>query len=233
MESIKNFKWSMVFMGIVTTAVGVAIVMNPQTTADTIIRIVGGILAGAGILSFLGYLLDKKKGISSYGDILVGAIVLAIGIALLISPGILAEFINIIFAIVLCMHGFVDIVEGFRSRKLEDPKWTQAILIGFVCVIIAAILFFVPFKQIYILMMIIGISLIVDGLTSIFIAGRIGIVTARFNKAAREAAEAAAKAKAEAEAEAASINAEDESETSELQKEQPKVTKEETEKIDA
>ena len=115
-------------MGIISLITGILILRNPHTAVETIIRIIGYILIAAGISAVLGYLFDKNKGLSSYGDIIIGVMILAIGLVLAFSPGTFIGFVGWIFSIILAIHGISDIIEGVSSKKYDDLKWTHTLL---------------------------------------------------------------------------------------------------------
>jgi uncharacterized membrane protein HdeD (DUF308 family) len=188
-DFFKNIKWSMMLPGIMTLVIGILIVMNPGGTVETIIKVVGWILIVAGAVSILGFALDKQKGIKSYGDIVVGVLVLAMGIILVITPKTFISFIGIIFGILLLVHGIYQIVTGFRNKGYQDSKWTHAMIFGLICIVLALIIIINPFASISSLMTLIGISLIVDGVSCIALAIRTGYIISRFKKSVAEAQE--------------------------------------------
>ncbi|MBQ1390164.1 MAG: DUF308 domain-containing protein [Firmicutes bacterium] len=193
-DYFKSLKWGMLLMGIVTLAGGILIAMDPNNSITTIIRFVGGIIAAGGLLSILGYMLEKKGGVSTFFDIIVGVVMLAIGLVLFIRPTTFELFINYIFAIILGVHGLNNIIEAFRSIHYKDKKWLTTLLMGLICIGFAVLIYFNPFDTANTLIFIIGIALIVDGILLVLIALRSGMVVHRFHKleAAAEAAATAA-----------------------------------------
>ncbi len=181
-DFLKSFKWSMLVMGIISLITGILILRNPHTAVETIIRIIGYILIAAGISAVLGYLFDKNKGLSSYGDIIIGVMILAIGLVLAFSPGTFIGFVGWIFSIILAIHGISDIIEGVSSKKYDDLKWTHTLLMGLICIGFAAVIFWNPFSTVSSLMILVAVALIIDGLMSILIAGRVGVVRSRYVK---------------------------------------------------
>ncbi|MBQ1396618.1 MAG: DUF308 domain-containing protein [Eubacterium sp.] len=182
MKALRSVKWSMLLMGLITAAVGAIIVFHPKATAETVIRIAGWILVAAGGLSLLAFLADKKKGVHSYTDLLVGAVVTAIGLALGLSPATFVNFIGYIFGVILAIHGLNDLVTSAGTRKYDDKHWLKSSGFGILCLIMAAIVFFVPFSTISILMIFIGIFLMIDGISDVILALRVGVVAGRFLK---------------------------------------------------
>ena len=179
---LKSIKWVMMVTGILTVLIGILIVRNPGGTVSTIIKIAGWILVVAGAVALLGYALDRKRGLASYADIVVGVLILACGIMFVVTPETFVRFIGIIFGILLLVHGCSQIATGFRNRKIQDEKWVVALLLGLLCFILALLIIINPFSTVATLMLIIGLSLIIDGLSAIIVAGRTGYVLNRYQK---------------------------------------------------
>lgn len=197
-DFFKSIKWGMLFMSIVTVAGGVMIAMNPANSVEMIIRVIGGILMAGGVLLVLGYLLDKKSGMSGFLDIIIGALMLVAGLALFIRPKTFELYINIIFAVILGVHGLNMLIEAFRGIKYKDRKLLTTILMALICMGLAALVYFNPFNTANTLMFVVGIALILDGLLLFVVAIRRGLVVRKFHIMQKEAAEAEKAAEAAA-----------------------------------
>ncbi len=185
-DFFKNVRWSLLFIGVLTIVIGVAMVMYPDTASDTIVRILGGIMAVAAVFSIIGYLLDRARGRNAFTSLLVGALMLIMGAVLYFNPASFVEFLGYIFAALVLVQGINLIVEAFSSKKYETSHWGQTLLMGLICVIMAVIIFINPFAEFRMLMIITGIALIVAGLLNIFVSTRIGLAVHRFNMAIKD-----------------------------------------------
>ncbi len=185
-DFFKNVRWSLLFIGVLTVVIRVAMVMYPDTASDTIVRILGGIMAVAAVFSIIGYLLDRARGRNAFTSLFVGALMLIMGAVLYFNPASFVEFLGYIFAALVLVQGINLIVEAFSSKKYETSHWGQTLLMGLICVIMAVIIFINPFAEFRMLMIITGIALIVAGLLNIFVSARIGLAVHRFNMAIKD-----------------------------------------------
>lgn len=185
-DFFKNVRWSLLFIGVLTIVIGVAMVMYPDTASDTIVRVLGGIMAVAAVFSIIGYLLDRARGRNAFTSLFVGALMLIMGAVLYFNPASFVEFLGYIFAALVLVQGINLIVEAFSSKKYETSHWAQTLLMGLICVIMAVIIFINPFAEFRMLMIITGIALIVAGLLNIFVSARIGLAVHRFNMAIKD-----------------------------------------------
>ena len=185
-DFFKNVRWSLLFIGILTIVIGVAMVMYPETASDTIVKILGGIMAATAVISMLGYLIDRARGRSSFTNLMVGAIMLIMGAFLYFRPTTFVEFLQYIFAAVVLVQGINLIVEGFTSKKYTTSHWGQTVLMGLICFAFAVLVFLNPLGTFKTLMIMTGAFMILSGLMNVFVAGRIGLAVHHFNKAVKE-----------------------------------------------
>lgn len=184
-DFLKNVRWSLLLIGIINIVIGVAMIMYPETASDTVVKIIGGIMAASAVVSILGYLVDRKHAITAYSSLLVGAIMLIMGAILFFTPATFVEYIGYIFAVIVGVQGINLIAEGFSHKKYKGSSWGQTILMGLICVALAVIVFLNPFNTFKALMILTGVALILAGLLNIVVAARIGAAVHSFNKAVK------------------------------------------------
>ena len=185
LDFFKSVRWSLLFIGLVTIAIGVAMVMYPETATDTIVKILGGMMAAFAVISILGYLFDRARGLTSFTSLLVGVLMLIMGAFLYLKPEVFEEFLGYIFAALVSIQGLNLMVEGISSKKYKTSHWGQTILMGLICIGLAVIIYFNPFGTFKALMIITGSALILAGLMNLFVSGRIGMAAHNFNVAVK------------------------------------------------
>lgn len=183
-DFIKNVRWSLLFIGILTIVIGVAMVMYPQTATETIVKILGGLVAASAIVSILGYFIDRARGINSFTSLLVGSLLLIIGGIMYLKPTTFIEFLNYIFGVLVFILGINLMIEGVSSRKYHAGGWGQIILMGLICIAFGVLIVFNPFGE-KVFLILTGICFILAGIMNVFVSGRIGYAVHTFNKAVK------------------------------------------------
>lgn len=182
---LKSVRWNLLLIGVLTIAIGIAMVMYPDTASDTIVRILGGIMAFSAIVSIIEYFVDRARGRNSFTSLLVGALMLIMGAILYFRPMSFVEFLGYIFAAVVLVQGLNLIVEGFATRKMQNSHWGQTLLMGLILIALAVLVYINPFAEFRALMILTGVTLIIAGILNIFVSGRIGYAIHTFNKAVK------------------------------------------------
>ena len=191
-DYLRSVKWSLLLIGIINIVLGVTMVIYPDTASDVVVKVMGALLAIFAIVTIFGYLVDKKKGLTAYTSLVVGAFMLIIGALLFFDPARFEEFLGYIFAVLMLVQGVNLIVEGFATSKYKASHWVQTLIMGLICVALAIVIFINPFNTVRALMLMTGISMIISGVLCIIVAGRIGSAVHTMNKAVKEAERAIA-----------------------------------------
>lgn len=166
----------MVLIGLATIITGIFLVVSPDAAALTICLAVGWILLVTGAIALYTYYRDKKRDFQAGSDLVIGVIEVALGIVMIVNPGIFAGLIGAVVAIVMFIHGVNDVTEGLAIRKMGSSSGTPSVVMGVLTIVFGIVILINPFASLSALMMLIGVGLIFDGVTELMVAYR----TARF-----------------------------------------------------
>ena len=155
---------------------GILLMVNPMGAILTVCRIVGCILLLAGIALVFMFLIKRGWETGSPWDIAVcvlGAVLLAVGIFVILRPGSIVEFVNLLFAVVLFLHGIYDFREMLKLKRLRDDKWWVSLILTAVTFVMGFFLLASPFMASVFVTMAAGAFLLFDGAVALFLAFRV------------------------------------------------------------
>ena len=182
-EAIKQYKMEMVFVALLCTVLGIVLVVWPKTTIDVLCKILAVAIIIIGIVQITSYLV-KRDGYPV--SAILGVIVLLVGVWIFLQPHKLVSFVPIVIGVILTVHGLKDLQIALETKRNGYDRWwimgiiaALSIIFGIVCIINAFGIVALTFR-------IIGIALIYDGLTDLWIA-----LKAVFTLRAKENEEAA------------------------------------------
>ena len=145
--------------------------------------LLGLVLTICGVINILVF-LSHRDGTLYAGFLLITGIILAVvGIWLMARPTLVTVIIPRIIGLLVCVHGFRDIRDTLSLKKSGSSRWTAALLLGAVTLVLGAILVLAPFEAFTTVVRLIGAFLIYDGISDIWI-------TTQVSKAVRDAAKA-------------------------------------------
>ena len=166
-EKLKNLRLHVTLSAVLTLILGVVLILHPTSTIYLIAKIVGGILAVVGGIVVVGSLTDSGKGKTS--GIVVGAIILLVGVAVLLKPYKAASIIPAIIGVFLILHGVENANLAWKTRSANGTKWAISLVIAVLTILCGLACIFRGLGLLSMGMQIIGAMLIYDGISSMFV----------------------------------------------------------------
>lgn len=161
MEQIKSFfkkiKWETLITALFAIAIGIVFIVVPQSSADVICIVLGSVLIALGAFLLALYLFSF---ISLSHLLLLSILLVTTGILFLTQPAIMKNLFSIVLGLFLIVDGIVKFENGIScaSAKVKD-SW----LLFVMAICSVALGFVVVFGSFDYVMLLCGISLIVDG----------------------------------------------------------------------
>ena len=174
MNRIRN---NPILIAILMAIFGLILFIKPGLTLTVIIRILGIILLVGGILAFIGYYTRGHgdyvaMGPGSYMTLFGGILSVIAGAVILIRPITILTIFPIIMAILILLTGLLNLARALDFKNKAFPSWKLTLGFAIVTIILGLVIFFNPFKTLEWHVRIIGLSLLFDALTSLWIITR-------------------------------------------------------------
>lgn len=174
MKSILREQWlTSALVALVTCALGTVLLLWPESSISMMCSVLGGSLLLFGLLYVAAWFAGKgKRGASSL--LLIPGVVLAgLGVWLMISAESVISLIQYVFAAVLLFHGFVDLQGAFALLRYHAQRWWVDLLLALATFGLGALVLVNPFGTFSALVMLMGVALIYDGLTDLWLILRL------------------------------------------------------------
>lgn len=157
----------LVFDGVLIL-LGIVLIIWPNDAAELMTRIVGIVLLLLALIEIIVFICSKNKEALEI-IALIGALIFAsIGIFLIINPGWLVGFFNIIFGVVIGIYGLFGIVNSIAYARRSGGLWWIGLIMSVIAVAFAVLIFMNPVWISNILMIAIGASLIFAAVMGIY-----------------------------------------------------------------
>ncbi len=175
-EKLKSIKINITLSALLSVVIGILLIVYPETVVTVIARVIAIVLAVSGLALFVPQLLEPVK---NYLAIIVSLLVILIGVWMFFRPEMMASLIPIAIGVLLVVHGVQDITLGFEAKQNRADNWWSILLMAALNLILGILCICNAFGLVKVTMILIGIMLVYDGLTGIFIVHKV-------NKAARD-----------------------------------------------
>ena len=152
---------------------GLVLLIWPGTTTQIVCMLLGIVLLSYGIIQITIYLFNRERTIISQGMMLLGIVFAVIGAWILLKPEMIIMAVPVIVGVLIVIHGLHNVVQAIALKKDGYVKWWLALIFGLLTVVFGGVLIYNPFEAVEMVVRLIGIFLIYDGLSDIWILSRV------------------------------------------------------------
>ena len=158
--------------GIITMTIGCVLLLVPGLTMQTILMILGGMLCLNGVVTIL---LVRFRKVEFGGGIwsVQGIINVVFGLPFLLFPDEMVKIFAVILGFLLLMMGLIQFMAAIGSLHRSFLSWIF-LTIAILTISGGIYLFTDPFKSAETILSFLGIILILNGISELFLARKIG-----------------------------------------------------------
>ncbi|MBO5259992.1 MAG: DUF308 domain-containing protein [Agathobacter sp.] len=166
-EKLKEMRADFLLSSVLCIILGIVLIVWSEGTLNFIGRLFALILIVIGAVYLIGYFFNGlEKNLSG----IAGAVLLLIGIWIMITPGVVVSVIPIIIGVILIYHGLKQVLLSMESKKYNNSKWGLGLLLAVISIVFGAICISNAFGIMELTSIVIGISLIYNGVSNIWVS---------------------------------------------------------------
>ncbi|MBO6215626.1 MAG: DUF308 domain-containing protein [Lachnospiraceae bacterium] len=170
METLKNIKLHVIIAAILTVILGIVMIASPIEVNSIIAKTVAAIVVIVGAVRIIGGIMAESHKLAI---ILVGVLIVIIGVYLWTNPGFVISIIPVIIGIIMIFHGIQDMILAFEGRAFGGVGFVWMMLLGIISMILGAVCISNAFGVVALVTRILGIMLIYDGISDMFVVFRL------------------------------------------------------------
>ena len=170
---LKKIKTNVIVSALICAGLGVILVVWPGLSVQVVCMAIGGVLVLNGLSRLLNFILNRDGSILSQMNLVMGIIITVIGGWILLQPGTIIAMIPILVGIIIVIHGINNLQQAVSLCQNRYDKWWIALLLGIVTIGFGVLLVFNPFAAVDTLIRFIGLFMIYDGASDIWIMSRV------------------------------------------------------------
>lgn len=166
-KRLKAAKAGYTVLSLLLCLLGIFLMVKPDFSIVLLCRIMGGILLLFGAVKIIGYCSRDLYRLAFQYDLAFGILLMALGIILVIRTDMLIHLVCILMGVCVLADALLKIQTAVDARVFGIRWWwlilTAAILAG----IVGFILIFRPSKSTEMIMVLLGISLLAEGILNL------------------------------------------------------------------
>lgn len=159
-----------IVMSAVILSLGILVITLPDISMQIIVKALGTTMIFFGCVKLVGYFSKDLFRLAFQYDLQLGILVFVLGLVILFEP---YDVINLLFTVIgisVLADSLFKLQIAFDSRRFGIKKWWGILALGILTGIIAIVLVFMPFKNAKALTILLGVTLITEGILNLFVA---------------------------------------------------------------
>ena len=168
MASLKKIRWAYLFLSLIPIALGVLCIVNPGLILNVICYVAGGLLLGAGLIKLVQYFSGKAPQADS---LVLGALFAMLGVILIFRKDEVLDLIFIFIGVLLLLDGIVKLKNSLEAKGKGAQDWIVLLVVALIVAAFGVLIITNVLKG-NVLIVILGISVIIDGLQNLYSALR-------------------------------------------------------------
>lgn len=156
-----------IVMSVVFCAAGVLFIAWPQVQAKVIGVILGAAMIVFGCVRLVGWLSKDLFRLAFQFDLELGVLMLVLGIAALVNPDGVMDFICVSSGIAILLDGLFRVRIAFDARRFGIGSWRLILALAVFACLVGAALIFDCVNGARLLRLLLGASLLCEGLLSL------------------------------------------------------------------
>ena len=172
-EFLKGLKANYTVSAALCILFGLVLLIWPGTTTRIVCMLLGRVLLIYGAFQVVICLMNRERTFLSQGMLILGIVLSVIGLWILLRPDMIIMAVPVIVGVVILIHGVHNVIQAVDLQRENYDKWWLALLLGILTVAFGGMLVFNPFAAVEMAVRMIGISLIYDGVSDMWILSRV------------------------------------------------------------
>lgn len=174
MKSIlREQRRSSTMVALATIVLGLVLVVWPDRSVSLMCALLGGALLIFGLLYILGWFAGKRRAGSPAVMVIPGVVLAGLGVWLMTSSEMVVALIQYVFGAVMLFHGVLDLQGAISLVGRRYARWWLDLVLAALTLGLGAVILINPFGTFAALVMLIGVSLIYDGVSDLLLIGRL------------------------------------------------------------
>ena len=153
--------------GLVMVVLGVAILINPITAVEMLVRIMGWIMVAYGVVTLVSAFVRGDPAHNAPSELVLGIAAAAFGLVMGVFPGPLVKFAWTIIGILVLLTGILDVIEAGDFRRAGSPLAMPATISGIITALLGVIAIASPMFPAGLGMVLGALALLVGGISEI------------------------------------------------------------------
>lgn len=164
---LRYIKNGMLILSIAFIALGLLLLVMPETSLLWICYAFGAVVLITGIVCLVQYARLRGSGFAAPFFLVAGVITAALGLFTLAQPQVVASFLPVVFGLFILIDGCSRIGTALELARRRADKWWMMLLLSVLSIALGILLLVNPFGAAVSVVMVCGVLLIIEGVVNL------------------------------------------------------------------
>ncbi|MCI6935805.1 MAG: DUF308 domain-containing protein [Clostridiales bacterium] len=166
-KRIQTAKIGYILISLMLCVLGVVLIVCPGVSAGLLCKISGVIMVLFGAIKIIGYFSKDLYRLAFQYDLASGILIMAIGVIMIARTNVMVSIICIIFGIYVLADALLKVQIAIDAKAFGISKWWLILAVAILTGVAGFLLVLRPSESAQILMVLLGLSLISEGLLNL------------------------------------------------------------------
>ena len=164
---MQTAKAGYIVLSAVLFLLGLFLLIFPRTVGNVFADVLGIAMILFGIIKIIGYFSKDLFRLAFQYDLAFGTLIALLGVAVMIRPDGLLEFLCMVIGILILSDGLFKIQMAMDARQFGINKWWLILSFAVIAGIFGALLVFNPTEGSLVIMRLVGVALMAEGIMNL------------------------------------------------------------------
>jgi len=173
----KELKWDALLKGLLYIVLGVTALVVSEQMVIALGYLLGVVLIVAGAVSMIQYLLRDAWQNYYHNDFLYGLLGIVAGGIVLYNVKLVINIMPTLLGLMVVISGISKLEDVIDMKRMDCGNWIGMLILAIINMILGIVLILNPFEAVVVMFKVLGVGLILSGLTdvaiSIYFAGKV------------------------------------------------------------
>ena len=166
---LRQRRTSSIIVALISIVLGVVLIMYPKDAATIFVIVCGYSLIALGIYYAIVYFARKSGVAMLQAELLLGIVLLLIGIWIVTKSQSVIALLQYVVGALIVIHGIIDLQASLNIKRAGFEKWGMSLILSIVTLALGVLIILDPFSATEVLMVVIGVVLVFDGLSDVYL----------------------------------------------------------------
>ena len=168
MKFIRTVKFAYIAVSALSAVLGLALIIRPEMGINLLCYLLGSAILLFGIIKIAGYFSKDLFRLAFQFDLALGIFISIAGLLIIIHPYTVAQIAPRIVGTLWIADGSLRIQTAFDSKRFGMKNWWLLLILAVLTCLCGTLLLLDPFGGAAALVIMLGVSLVFDGVQNIF-----------------------------------------------------------------